>query len=350
MSIRAAAGASRSAALAGRLRRDASPGPERGFASLDVACCDTSGVPASRSSKPMVGRGPWLGRYPRQVIHMIRIESIRRLPTYSPSSPADAERSAGLSRLPRHGGGRRDLDPADVRVSDRLDVAVIGGGIVGLAAAHHLLRDRPGLRLAVIEKEPELARAPVGAQQRGTPRRPLLRPRLAEGGAVPGGQGRDRTLRRDPWDPVPPPRQARRRVDRGGAAEVRGAPGASRSQRRGGARGRRAPSGSASWNRRRPASAACGRRGPGSSTSGRWPWRSPRRSASRAASIYTGRAVTGLAERADGVVLSTTAGELRRPPRDRLRRPAGRPSRGDERRSRAGRATHRPVPRRLLPA
>ena len=40
---------------------------------------------------------------------------------------------------------------------ERADVAVIGGGIVGLATALKLLRARPDLRVAIIEKEPELA-------------------------------------------------------------------------------------------------------------------------------------------------------------------------------------------------
>ncbi len=39
---------------------------------------------------------------------------------------------------------------------DRVDVAIIGGGIVGLATARQLLRRRPGLRLAVIEQEGRL--------------------------------------------------------------------------------------------------------------------------------------------------------------------------------------------------
>lgn len=37
------------------------------------------------------------------------------------------------------------------------DVAVVGGGIVGLATAYQLLQQRPSLRLAVVEKEPQLA-------------------------------------------------------------------------------------------------------------------------------------------------------------------------------------------------
>jgi (S)-2-hydroxyglutarate dehydrogenase len=40
---------------------------------------------------------------------------------------------------------------------ERFDVVVIGGGIVGLASAYRLLEMRPELRLAVLEKEPELA-------------------------------------------------------------------------------------------------------------------------------------------------------------------------------------------------
>ncbi len=44
-----------------------------------------------------------------------------------------------------------------VVVSDRFDVAIVGGGIVGLATAYRLLEARPPIRLALIEKEPTLA-------------------------------------------------------------------------------------------------------------------------------------------------------------------------------------------------
>lgn len=42
-------------------------------------------------------------------------------------------------------------------MGDRYDLVVIGGGIVGLATAYQLLRRNPDLRLAVVEKEAELA-------------------------------------------------------------------------------------------------------------------------------------------------------------------------------------------------
>ncbi len=46
--------------------------------------------------------------------------------------------------------------------SDDYDVAVVGAGILGLATALELLRRRPGLRLAVVEKEPEIATHQTG--------------------------------------------------------------------------------------------------------------------------------------------------------------------------------------------
>lgn len=42
-------------------------------------------------------------------------------------------------------------------MTDRYDVAIIGGGILGLATAVRLLERRPDLRIAILEKEAELA-------------------------------------------------------------------------------------------------------------------------------------------------------------------------------------------------
>ena len=51
---------------------------------------------------------------------------------------------------------------ADAASGRPFDLVVIGGGIVGLATAYRLLQKRPGLRLAVLEKEPEVARHQSG--------------------------------------------------------------------------------------------------------------------------------------------------------------------------------------------
>jgi L-2-hydroxyglutarate oxidase len=42
-------------------------------------------------------------------------------------------------------------------MTDRFDVVIVGGGIVGLATAYRLVEARPGLRIAILEKEAELA-------------------------------------------------------------------------------------------------------------------------------------------------------------------------------------------------
>ncbi|PRX98031.1 L-2-hydroxyglutarate oxidase [Allonocardiopsis opalescens] len=47
-------------------------------------------------------------------------------------------------------------------VADTVDVAVVGGGIVGLAAARALLRARPGLRLCLLEREQGWGRHQTG--------------------------------------------------------------------------------------------------------------------------------------------------------------------------------------------
>lgn len=61
---------------------------------------------------------------------------------------------------PAHGAemAQPSADLGAGNVADRmLDVAVIGGGLVGLATAMALLQERPGLRLAVLEKEASIA-------------------------------------------------------------------------------------------------------------------------------------------------------------------------------------------------
>ena len=47
-------------------------------------------------------------------------------------------------------------------MSDAFDVAVVGGGIVGLATARALVADRPDLRLVILEKEARLASHQTG--------------------------------------------------------------------------------------------------------------------------------------------------------------------------------------------
>lgn len=65
-------------------------------------------------------------------------------------------RAAGQARGPEPAAAPADLDPAGLADSV-LDVAVIGAGVVGLATAMALLQERPGLRLAILEKEPAIA-------------------------------------------------------------------------------------------------------------------------------------------------------------------------------------------------
>ena len=43
------------------------------------------------------------------------------------------------------------------------DLVVVGAGIVALAAARELLARRPGLRLTILEREPEIARHQTGS-------------------------------------------------------------------------------------------------------------------------------------------------------------------------------------------
>ena len=52
--------------------------------------------------------------------------------------------------------------PASATPVERADLLVIGGGILGLATAREMLMRRPGLRVLVVEREPELAAHQTG--------------------------------------------------------------------------------------------------------------------------------------------------------------------------------------------
>jgi (S)-2-hydroxyglutarate dehydrogenase len=47
--------------------------------------------------------------------------------------------------------------PAMCAMSERVDIVIVGGGIVGLATAYRLLEARPALQVTILEQEPQLA-------------------------------------------------------------------------------------------------------------------------------------------------------------------------------------------------
>ena len=80
------------------------------------------------------------------------------------------------------------------------DLAVVGGGILGLAVARELTRRRPGASATVLERRARGGHRPDRHQQRRDPRRHLLRARLAQGAAVRGRRARDVRLLRGERD------------------------------------------------------------------------------------------------------------------------------------------------------
>ena len=78
-------------------------------------------------------------------------------------------------------------------MTTRHDVLVVGAGIVGLASALRLLERHPGLRLAIVDKEPEVGRHQTGHNSgvvhRGVYYAPgSLKARLCVEGAAPAGR------------------------------------------------------------------------------------------------------------------------------------------------------------------
>ena len=60
------------------------------------------------------------------------------------------------------------------------DVAIVGGGIVGLATAYRLLEAYPEKRTIVLEKEPTIAAHQTGPQLGRDPLGRLLQTRFAQ--------------------------------------------------------------------------------------------------------------------------------------------------------------------------
>ena len=58
--------------------------------------------------------------------------------------------------------GRQLLHGQTASLSSSCDVAIVGGGIVGLAAAQELIKRKPGLKITLVEKENELAMHQTG--------------------------------------------------------------------------------------------------------------------------------------------------------------------------------------------
>src|SRR5437763_6664083 len=82
-----------------------------------------------------------------------------------PDTPSPGLRNA--LRRPPPSRGRRDwMGYAGVRLRGcpmaQYDVAIIGAGIVGLAAAREILRRKPGLRLVMVEKESQIGQHQTG--------------------------------------------------------------------------------------------------------------------------------------------------------------------------------------------
>ena len=107
----------------------------------------------------------------------------------APGGPGAVQR-ASLGACPTHPGRSQ-------RAAERCDLAVVGGGIVGLAVARELTRARsPRPRVCVLEREPEIGTHQTGHNSGVIHAGVYYAPGLAEGAAVRRGRARDvRVLR-----------------------------------------------------------------------------------------------------------------------------------------------------------
>ena len=120
-----------------------------------------------------------------------------------------------------------------VHVSDRFDLAVVGGGIVGLATARALLAERPDLRLVILEKEARLATHQTGHNSGVIHSGIYYKPGSHKARlCVEGARLMKRVLRRSTAIRVRPLRQGDRRDLRGRAAAAPDALRARHRQRR----------------------------------------------------------------------------------------------------------------------
>ena len=122
--------------------------------------------------------------------------------------------------------------PAARPTMTRHDAVVVGGGILGLAVARELQARRPGLRLALVEKEDGVARHQTGRSSGVVHRGVYYAPGLAQGAALRRGRGAPARVLRRAGDPGPPLREGGRRNRRRRAAAPRRAAPPGRRERR----------------------------------------------------------------------------------------------------------------------
>ena len=136
--------------------------PNRNVASSD--CVTAAATPDGRLAIAYLPEGGTIGVDTRRMAGRVhaswarpdlgRGENRQRLTVRRPKEP----RPHRAQPQPRRGSR---LGPGP-NCGVRLDFAVVGGGLIGLATARALLDRRPGARLAVFEKEPELGRHQSG--------------------------------------------------------------------------------------------------------------------------------------------------------------------------------------------